>query len=138
MFFQNNFAIFVKSVTKISGKVTKKIRRIYSLNFSVENHISECRVSLKKCPLCASGAETDHPAGITFRPYNTPCCKVFLCPYLLYYPQKNNRCNTLKISIIRMLHLLQTLQPNTLQSHQLHWCAGCVVEVNMLKSDTYM
>ena len=37
-----------------------------------------------------------------------------------------------------MLHLLQTLQPNTLQSHQLHWCAGCVVEVNMLKSDTYM
>ena len=52
-------------MTKISGKVTEKIRRILVQNFSVENCISECRVSLKKCLLCASGAETDHPAGIT-------------------------------------------------------------------------
>lgn len=63
MFFQNNFAIFVKSVTKISGKVAKKIWRIYSLNFSVENRISECRVSLKKC-LCARLAQKPTiPAG---------------------------------------------------------------------------
>ena len=54
-------------MTKISGKVTEKIRRILVQNFSVENCISECRVSLKKCLLCASGAETDHPAGITRR-----------------------------------------------------------------------
>ena len=52
-------------MTKISGKVTEKIRRILVQNFSVENCISECRVSLKKCLLCASGAETDHPSGIT-------------------------------------------------------------------------
>ena len=54
-----------KRAAKISGKVTEKIRRIWVQNFSVENCISECRVSLKKCLLCASGAETDHPAGIT-------------------------------------------------------------------------
>ena len=54
-----------KRAAKISGKVTEKIRRIWVQNFSVENCISECRVSLKKCLLCASSAETDHPAGIT-------------------------------------------------------------------------
>ena len=42
-----------------------RIRSICRLNFSVENRIRECRVSLKKSFLCASDAETDHPAGIT-------------------------------------------------------------------------
>lgn len=36
--------------------------------------------------------EVSITAGITFRPYNTPCYKVFLCLYLPYL-HKNNRCN---------------------------------------------
>ena len=34
-------------------------------------------MSLKKCPLCASGAETDHPAGIT-RSVRAIACKEML------------------------------------------------------------
>lgn len=44
--------------------------------------------------------EVSIPAGITFRPYNTPCCKVFLCPYLLYYPQKIIGVTPLKYQLL--------------------------------------
>ena len=70
--------------------------------------------------------EVSITAGITLRPYNTPCCKVFLCLYLPYL-HKNNDVIPLKMPIIRILHLLQTLQYHICQIHQLHWLLGVVL-----------
>ena len=69
--------------------------------------------------------EVSITAGITFRPYNTPCCKVFFCVYTSHISTKIIDVMPLKMPIIRILHLLQTLQYHICQIHQLHWCAGC-------------
>ena len=69
-----------------------KIRIYYYLRCNISMLRLICDhwfLMLDKCGVYVRvSREVSITAGITFRPYNTPCCKVFLCLYLPYLHKK--------------------------------------------------
>ena len=76
--------------------------------------------------------------GITFKPYNTPCCKVFLYPYIICSSTKTMAITPLKCHILGCYPIIN-LTTSQCYKHQLHWCCGCGMGACFApQNDTYM